>query len=207
MKADRHPELIGSTYEMTKINEKIFWNLIALLQNDFKEKNPKKSITKIDNSTYVIATIRTKHLKELLGNGMKNAEIKKALEEIYNTEFAFKKEDFSKKHKLFSKLGMTPSLRDIIIEIKVGYRYLFYPSNGYLAGLEKSFRKQIEAKENSKLDSTYRSTRTKAKNFIMKDISLEDLLEFKKLVAERMIELKEIKKNAKKTTKKDVQAE
>lgn len=41
----------------------------------------------------------------------------------------------------------------------------------------------------------------------MKDISLEDLLEFKKLVAERMIELKEIKKNAKKTTKKDVQAE
>lgn len=52
------------------------------------KKKIQKSITKIDNSTYVIATIRTKHLKELLGNGMKNAEIKKALEEIYNTEFA-----------------------------------------------------------------------------------------------------------------------
>lgn len=46
MKADRHPELIGSTYEMTKINEKIFWNLIALLQNDFKEKIQKNLLLK-----------------------------------------------------------------------------------------------------------------------------------------------------------------
>ena len=33
MKADRHPELLGSNYKMTAVNKEIFWNLILLLQN------------------------------------------------------------------------------------------------------------------------------------------------------------------------------
>ena len=48
----------------------------------------------------------------------------------------------------------------------------------------------MEVKERSRSEITYKSTKTKAKNFIMRDIILEDLKEFKKIVDERMIELK-----------------
>lgn len=67
---------------------------------------------------------------------------------------------------------------------------MFYPSNTFLTKLEKTFRRQMEVKERSRSEITYKSTKTKAKNFIMRDIILEDLKEFKKIVDERMIELK-----------------
>lgn len=198
MKVDRHPELLGSNYKMTAINQKVFWNLIFLLQKQLRDKNNKKPVIKIDTSNYVNSKIKVEDLKNLNSKYMSNTVIKEAIEAIYNTDFAFKSENFSKTHKLFNKLEISESFKYIIVEIKVGYRYLFYPSNTFLTKLEKTFRRQMEAKEKCKMDSTYRSTRTKARNFIMRDITLEDLKEFKKIVTERMVELKEAKKESEK---------
>ncbi|MHD0317279.1 hypothetical protein [uncultured Fusobacterium sp.] len=198
MKADRHPELLGSNYKMTVVNKEIFWNLILLLQKQLKDKSNKNPVSKIDTLDYVNSKIEIKELKNLNYKNISDTIIEKAVKAIYNTDFAFRNENFSKTHKLFNKLEISEDFEYITVEIKVGYRYLFYPSNSFLTKLEKTFRRQIKAKENSKADSTYRSTRTKARNFITKDITLEDLKEFKKIVDERMVELKEAKRESEK---------
>lgn len=190
MKVDKHPELLGSSHEMTDINQEVFWHLTFLLQKQLKEKNDKKPVSKIDTSNYVNTKIKIKDLKNLNSKHLSDTIIKKAIETIYNTVFAFRSENFSKGHKLFNKLEISEDFKYIIVEIKVGYRYLFYPSNTFLTKLEKTFRRQMEVKERSRSEITYKSTKTKAKNFIMRDIILEDLKEFKKIVDERMIELK-----------------
>lgn len=198
MKADRHPELLGSNYKMTAVNKEIFWNLILLLQKQLKDQSNKNPVSKIDTLNYVNSKIEIKDLKNLKNKDITDDIIEKAIKEIYDTTFAFRNENFSKTHKLFNKLEISEDFEYITVEIKVGYRYLFYPSNTFLTKLEKTFRRQMEAKENSKTDSTYRSTRTKARNFIMKYITLEDLKEFKKIVDERIVELKEAKKESEK---------
>lgn len=198
MKADRHPELLGSNYKMTAVNQEIFWSLVLLLQKQLKDKSNENPVSKIDTLNYVNSKIEIKDLKNSKNKYITDDIIEKAIKEIYNTTFAFRNENFSKTHKLFNKLEISEDFEYITIEIKVGYRYLFYPSNTFLTKLEKTFRRQMKAKENSKTDSTYRSTRTKARNFITKDITLEDLKEFKKIVAERMVELKEAKKESEK---------
>lgn len=190
MKVDKHPELLRSSHEMTDINQEVFWHLTFLLQKQLKEKNDKKPVSKIDTSNYVNTKIKIKDLKNLNSKHLSDTIIKKAIETIYNTVFAFRSENFSKGHKLFNKLEISEDFKYIIVEIKVGYRYLFYPSNTFLTKLEKTFRRQMEVKERSRSEITYKSTKTKAKNFIMRDIILEDLKEFKKIVDERMIELK-----------------
>lgn len=152
----------------------------------------------MDISNYINSKIKTKDLKNLLSGNKSNSRIKKALEGIYSTTFAFKDEGYSKKHTLFEKLEFSEDFEYVIIEIKVGYRYLFYPSNIFLVELEKFFRKQKEDREKRALNrekTTYLSNRTKARNFIIKNITFEDLKEFKKIADERMIELKEAKKN------------
>lgn len=198
MKADRHPELLGSNYKMTAVNQEIFWSLVLLLQKQLKDKSNENPVSKIDTLNYVNSKIEIKDLKNSKNKYITDDIIEKAIKEIYNTTFAFRNENFSKTHKLFNKLEISEDFEYITIEIKVEYRYLFYPSNTFLTKLEKTFRRQMKAKENSKTDSTYRSTRTKARNFITKDITLEDLKEFKKIVAERMVELKEAKKESEK---------
>lgn len=198
MKADRHPELLGSNYKMTAVNKEIFWNLILLLQKQLKDQSNKNPVSKIDTLNYVNSKIEIKDLKNLKNKDITDDIIEKAIKEIYDTTFAFRNENFSKTHKLFNKLEISEDFEYITVEIKVGYRYLFYPSNTFLTKLEKTFRRQMEAKENSKTDSTYRSTRTKTRNFIMKYITLEDLKEFKKIVDERIVELKEAKKESEK---------
>lgn len=193
-----HPEFLESSYNMTAVQQRIFWNLVYLLQKEFEEKD---SGGGIDISNYINSKIKTKDLRNLLYGNKSNSRIKKALEAIYSTTFAFKDEDYSKKHTLFEKLEFSEDFEYIIIKIKVGYRYLFYPSNIFLVELEKIFRKQKENREKraqNRGKTTYLSNRTKARNFIMKYINLEDLKEFKKIVDERMVELKEAKKESEK---------
>lgn len=193
-----HSEFLESSYNMTVVQQRIFWSLVYLLQKKFEEKN---SDGGIDISNYINPKIKTKDLKNLLSGNKSNSRIKKALEAIYSTTFAFKDEGYSKKHTLFEKLEFSEGFEYIIIEIKVGYRYLFYPSNAFLVELEKFFRKQNEDREKraqNREKTTYLSNRTKARNFITKDITLEDLKEFKKIVDERMVELKEAKRESEK---------